>query len=248
MIPKEFDLITKDDIDALIHNKIPEGRTIEYKEHLPGGADEERREFLSDVSSFANAAGGDLIFGIREKRDENDKATGIPETAPGLAGVNPDAEKRRYEDILRASINPRIPSLRVRHIDGFTLGPIILLRIQKSWAAPHMVIFKNLSRFFTRTSAGKHQLDVREIRAAFFASENIRAKVKQLRDGRLARILADETVIKLKAGPKIILHMVPLNFTDPTFMVDMLSFVEQPFRLRPLSAVQTHHRINIDVF
>jgi len=36
-------------------------------------------EFLSDVTSFAKAAGGDLIFGIRDRREEG-KSTGEIET------------------------------------------------------------------------------------------------------------------------------------------------------------------------
>ena len=70
MIPKEFDTIGKEDIEALVANAVSEGRTIEYKEKLPGGTDDDRREFLADASSFANAGGGDLIYGIREKRPE----------------------------------------------------------------------------------------------------------------------------------------------------------------------------------
>ena len=46
---------TRDDIDALVADAVKEGRTIEYKQAMPGGADADRKEFLADVSSFANA-------------------------------------------------------------------------------------------------------------------------------------------------------------------------------------------------
>jgi len=36
-----------------------------------------------------------------------------------------------------------------------------------------MVVFKQLSRFYSRSSAGKHRLDVGEIRAAFALSEEL---------------------------------------------------------------------------
>ncbi|MCK5240903.1 ATP-binding protein [bacterium] len=48
----------------MISNQIQESRTIEYKESLPGNSDQDKREFLADISSFANAAGGDLLYGI----------------------------------------------------------------------------------------------------------------------------------------------------------------------------------------
>ncbi len=63
MISREFDTITKEDIEALVTDAVPEDRTIEYKQQLPGGTDEDKREFLADVSSFANAAGGDVLYG-----------------------------------------------------------------------------------------------------------------------------------------------------------------------------------------
>lgn len=53
MIQKQFELIDKGDIDALIANGIGESRTLEYKQELPGPADENKKEFLADVSSFA---------------------------------------------------------------------------------------------------------------------------------------------------------------------------------------------------
>src|SRR5208282_6134552 len=104
MIPREFDAITKADIDSLVVNAVAERRTIEYKQQLPGNGDEEKREFLADVSSFANAAGGDIIYGITEQRDEKDTPTGIPEKAEGLANVNADAEKLHLEEIIRSGI------------------------------------------------------------------------------------------------------------------------------------------------
>ncbi len=64
MIPKPLDKIEKPDIDALVANAVSERRTIEYKLVLPENADSNKKEFLADVSSFANAAGGDLLFGV----------------------------------------------------------------------------------------------------------------------------------------------------------------------------------------
>ena len=37
---------------------------MEYKRETYGTNDDQRREFLADVSSFANAAGGDLVIGM----------------------------------------------------------------------------------------------------------------------------------------------------------------------------------------
>jgi len=246
MIPRDFDAITKADIDSLVVNAVAERRTIEYKQQLPGNGDEEKREFLADVSSFANAAGGDIIYGITEQRDEKDKPTGIPEKAGGLAAINADAEKLRLEEIIRSGIDPRVPGIRIGHYDGFASGPIILIRVTKSWVSPHMVVFKNHSRFFTRNSAGKHQLDVREIRAAFTASGDLRGKITNFRTERLGKIIANEAPINLPATPKVILHLVPVSILDPVIQLDLTPLSNDPNLAAPINNGSYDRRNNLD--
>ncbi len=221
MIEKDFDGITKEDIDALITNGVSEGRSLEYKEQLPGESGDEKREFLADASSFANAGSGDLIYGIREHRDANGKATGTAEAAEGLRDINADAQERRLENLLRDGIDPRIPSVRVKHIDGFAAGPVIILRLPKSWASPHVVRFKNLSRFFSRTSAGKYQLDVREIRAAVLASETLGERISAFRSDRAGRILTGEAPLPLGQAPRFVLHLLPVRGFSEGNAVDL---------------------------
>ena len=71
---KPLDEITEADLQYYIDEEIVETKTIEYKEKLPGKIDKDKnkkedknkdkKEFLGDVSSFANAAGGHIIYGI----------------------------------------------------------------------------------------------------------------------------------------------------------------------------------------
>ena len=69
MISKPLDAITLDDLHRLLENRISEGKTIEYKQVLPGGTDGEKIKFLRAVSSFANTAGGDLFYGQRRRME-----------------------------------------------------------------------------------------------------------------------------------------------------------------------------------
>jgi len=66
MINKHIDKIEFNDLEQLQSNVVLEGKTIEYKKLLPTNSDADRKEFLTDISSFSNASGGDLIFGISE--------------------------------------------------------------------------------------------------------------------------------------------------------------------------------------
>ena len=246
MIPKEFDAITKADIDALVTNAVTERRTIEYKQQLPDNGDEGKREFLADVSSFANAGGGDIIYGITEQRDAQGKATGIPEKAEGLAIPNAGAEKLRLEEIIRTGIDPRIPGIRIGHYDGFPAGPVFLIRVPKSWVSPHMVTFKNHSRFYTRNSGGKQQLDVREIRTAFAATGDLRAKISGFQTERLGKIIANEGPAVLPEAAKIVLHLVPLTIHDQTNQIDLTILSADANLAAPIWNHSTSCRINFD--
>lgn len=241
MIPiSSFDEITKDDIRLLIENQVSEGRTIDYKRTLPGGGDEDKREFLADVASFANSSGGDLLYGVTENG-------GVPTAADGLAGIDPDHERLRLDGTIRTGIAPRIPGVRIVAIDGFDQGPVILVRIPKSWASPHMVTFKNLSRFFVRTSAGKSQMDVDEIRQAFLLSESISDRIKAFRLDRLAQIAAGETPVPLPDNPKIVLHLLPLvAFTSTSFQIQPQAMREHRNDYMPLNGSADVGRFNVD--
>ena len=63
LLGKPLASIAESDLEELIEHGIPEGKTVEHKRVLPGNADACKREFLADVSSFANAAGGHIIYG-----------------------------------------------------------------------------------------------------------------------------------------------------------------------------------------
>lgn len=213
MIQKVFDDIAKTDIDFLIDNKISEIKTLEYKETLPGSKDGDKKEFLADISSFANASGGDLIYGIKEAKNSKCKKTGEPEKVVPLQSITADEAKLQIENLIRTGIAPRI-SVHVKEITGYGddgNGFVIFVRIPQSFASPHMVIFKNSSRFYCRNSAGKYQLDVQEIRSAFLATDSQADRIRSFLQDRLAKILADETPIELSMPHRIVLHILPLN-------------------------------------
>ena len=59
MIPKPLDKIEAADIQSLVTNGDEERRTMDFKRDLPGNADKDKNELRADVTSFANAGGGD---------------------------------------------------------------------------------------------------------------------------------------------------------------------------------------------
>ena len=57
-LDKTFDNINEADLRQLIENNVSEQKTVEYKELLPENSRESKKEFLADVSSFANTDRG----------------------------------------------------------------------------------------------------------------------------------------------------------------------------------------------
>jgi len=195
-----FEEISEADLVSLIENGYAERQTIEYKRELPRTSDSGKREFLADASSFANAGGGDLLFGIEAKN-------GVPVRVAPLGG-SPDEDKLAWESSLLNGVSPRIPGVQVREIpvEG---GHVLHFRIPKSWAGPHAVTYKGSFRFYARTSAGKYQLDVGQLRAAFVGGTELADRVRAFRAERLGLVLAGETPVPLYPNPKVIVHLVP---------------------------------------
>jgi len=238
---KQLESIEESDLRALVDNQVPESRTIEYKESLPGNSDSDKKEFLADVSSFGNAAGGHLIFGIRER-------SGVPSELCGLQNINADAEIMRLENIIRDCIEPRIPGVSMRTVPLQTSGVAIIIRIPRSWALPHMVTFKGHSKFYSRNSAGKYPLDVSELRAAFALSETTTERIRSFRTARLSKIVAGETPVSLDEVPRIVLHIIPFGAFDPAARFDVSSLARDTGRLQPIYTEGWNRRHNFDGF
>lgn len=230
MIPKPIDKIESIDIEALISEEVQEGRTLDYKQKLPSKDAGEKTDFLIDIAAFANAAGGDLIFGIKEKIGPDGKRTGVPESSIndcGLEGINLDETVRRLDDIIQQGIDPRVNGVRMQIIKGFPKGPVIVVRVPKSLMSPHMVTFNKNSLFYSRNNGGNYRLSALEIRSAFTLSEGLIERIKQFRDERVARIIAGETPVKVSENPKRILHILPLLAFDPTSRNDFTTLARE---------------------
>ncbi len=210
--------IDESDLQALVDAQVAERKTIEYKQALPGGTDDNKREFLADVSSFANAAGGNLLFGVEAQ-------AGIPTKLTGIQLDDVDAQKLRLENMLRDGIAPRLPRVDVHPVvlaskPGYY---VLILRMQKSWLSPHRVIFKDHGHFYSRNSAGKYRLDVTELRTAFELSGTTAERIRDFRAERLSRIGAgEETPAPLdEQAPKLVLHMIPFNAFSTSVSLDL---------------------------
>jgi hypothetical protein len=237
-----FDQIAAPDLQSLIDTGVPEGLAIEYKAGLYGRNDAGVKEFLKDVSSFANTAGGHLIIGM----DESD---GFAVRIVPLTELNPDEEVLRLENLLRDGVEPRLSGARIRAVPIGTTGFVIVIRVPRSWNPPHRVSARNTNRFYIRNSAGSHEVSVEELRVLFNVSATVHDRIRAFRQERLAKISAGETPVALanELG-KTVLHIVPFSAFSGREQVDLVRAYEQHGLLRPISAMGFTPRFNFDGF
>jgi len=240
MISRRLEEVGEFDLDHLVANSVPEGKTIEYKKVLPGNLDSDKKEFLADVSSFANTAGGDLIFGI-------DETQGAPVDIPGLALPDPDAEVRRLDSIINDGLEPRV-RFAARVVQRGARPPVLIVRTERSWIGPHRVVFKGHDKFYARSSAGKYPMDVSELRSAFTLAGSVTERVRQFREERIARLRDNRTPIPMvKGASRTIIHCIPLESFTRTVQYDVLKYSQQTAKFPPiLQGSGWSHRINLD--
>ncbi|MEY2536358.1 MAG: hypothetical protein QOG67_98 [Verrucomicrobiota bacterium] len=227
MIDRELKTINEADLLKLIGDPVLEGKTIEYKAELAISTDEQKRKFFASVASFANASGGDIIFGIAA-------ADGKPSSLSPLVSFNPDADVLRLRDLIRAHIEPTISGFDFRAVELTGGGHALVLRIPKTWVGAHMVTYNHDFRFYTRDLAGRRLMDAPEIRSAFTLAETTIEKVNRFRLERLGNIVAGETPVHLQHNSAIALHLVPLRSFDPNFTAELNLLRSNPARLPPL--------------
>lgn len=228
--------IGEDDLHELIDGGVTEGRTIEYKLEL-GGRDRDRREFLADVSSFANTAGGHLLLGVREEGGE-------PRELCGLDVDDPDKLVQGLEERLYHGLDPRLPGHETRPIPLANGRHVVVIRIRPSLVGPHMVTYQNHGHFYGRHSHGKHALGVTELRQAFLRAADFGDRARSWRGQRLQGLFEGLPVQLRSDGPVVVLHIAPFAGFELGARVDVTALPGR--RIFPLGHTVQSSRYNFD--
>ena len=239
MLPTQLDSIDESHLQALVVSGVRESRSLEFKAKLVWGNESEKKEFLADVSALANGGGGDLVFGIDEDH-------GVASAVVGLDSFDPDEDTLRIESTVRDGIAPRIVGIRLQPVALSNDRWAIIIRVPNSLNRPHMVVFKQWSRFYSRNSAGKYQLDVHELRSTFMASESLAERVRQLRIERIDAILQGNIPEPLSGKSYMCIHMISISAFDPSFSFDIPTVQERGDALPPIGLGGWSPRVNFD--
>lgn len=236
---KPLDNITEADIAAMIESGVREGQTIEFKRETYQRNDEGKREFLKDISSLANTAGGHLIIGIC-------CTDGVASRVNPLEGLEVDKEILWLDSLVQSCIEPRIPGLRIVAVP-FGDGVVLVARVPKSWFLPHRVAFKS-QRFYARNSAGVYEPDVGELRSLFTLASASAERASQFCDRRLEAIQNNSTPVPVSGNEdRFILHMWPLGaFSGLSQTVDLDQAYQLQNEFRPINSTGYSARVNFD--
>jgi hypothetical protein len=226
VIAKPLDDINEAALNELVSAAVPEKRTIDYKREIQQLNDAGRRELLADVSSFANTAGGDLIFGMTE-------SSNIPTGVPGIQMSDPGKEILRLDNIIRDGISPRIR--HVTHAVPLANGyHVLIVRSEQSWYGPHRVVFQGSGKFWGRTSNGKYELDVMELRNAFLLANTVIEKVAAFRAERVIALESGRSIVPLPRGPILALHVMPVESFRSNRSLDVIGLKSLAAMLQPM--------------
>jgi hypothetical protein len=229
--------ITLADIEALIQDQVPESRTLDYKRDLYTNSDRDKKNFLIDVSAFANTVGGYLIIGIAEEDS-------VPKTIDGVKIQEFDNLKLRFENILRMSVDPSIRGVEFHAVDFADDKKVLIIEVPRSISRPHAVTFQKYHRFHGRNSCGTYPFEVDDIRQAILESETLATKIKNFRNNRVSMIVVGETPIPLKLEAKVVLHIMPVSSFELNAHInfDKVEINEMP----PITSGSYGKRYNLD--
>jgi Putative DNA-binding domain len=203
MLNKRPEDVTFADVQSLVDTQQQEGYQLDYKVDiaLPLKG-EDKKEFLRDVTSFANTYGGYLILGVEENK-------GVPTgNIPGLAIDNFDRFKRDIETIIRDSIEPRLFAHTIREFKLDSGRYLIVLHIPRSWNPPHRGLG---DQFYNRHSAGKSPLGVEQLRRVFTQGADNLERIRRFVRERAFLVHTGDGPISLSPNtPKVIVHVIPL--------------------------------------
>ncbi len=203
-IEKPLKDVTLVEVQGLVDRSVGESLHLDYKAAFALTTREDQKEFLKDVSAFANSQGGLLIYGIEEEKDAQGKNTGLPKRILGVPVPNADQLTQQIENYLRDGIEERLPRYELNFIPVGTTGSLILIRVPWSMRSPHMVKL-GADRLFKRIIGGCQNMSVGQIRDSVLQTQSITEGVEAFIKSRVDKLRA-------RSGDTFLtVHVVPLQ-------------------------------------
>jgi len=150
-------LKNKTDLEALNTGNVKEGISLEYKASpaIDKKDDMKKLEMARDVAAFANAGGGQIVYGMTENDHE---PAGLDDGVDGK--VYPEIW---FEQVLQQHIKPVIVGLRIRHVPLTKPMVAVVIDVPSTKADPHQV---SDGRYYRRHNYNRLIMEHYEVRDA----------------------------------------------------------------------------------
>ena len=234
---KDIRQITPDEIRSLIANGTIENKHLEFKETIPDNSQTDRNKFLATVVSFANSDGGLIIYGLRQNR------LGAADEVKGVSSASTDQDFTRLQQIIQAGIEPRInvPDICELVVDGKKL---YLMRVDQGLNRPHRA--SHNQKFYGRSTSGRYELDISELRNLFLFSRNTKERVERFVVDRIIRIKSGDFPFGFLRNRIVALHLVPLIALEENFALDLRKTDKEMGSISPIETRSYNHVYNFD--
>jgi hypothetical protein len=149
-------LETLADLELLHRNQVSESLALEYKaSQAVDNADGRKTEIAKDVSAMANAAGGQFVYGMKERNQ-------LPDGLDG--GVDSRFGGLWFEQVIQQNVRPQIEGLVVRAIQRGNGNILVVLNVPPALVrAPHQL---KDGRYYRRRNFRNDIMEDYEVREA----------------------------------------------------------------------------------
>jgi len=147
----------EEDVQLLINDGVQESLFLEFKGCEALKKDNETRSEVSkDISSFANSAGGTIVYGLIEENHFPKKID---------VGYDPsEITKEWLEQIINSNIQQRVDNLKIKQIRIKQTGKVLyVVNIPQSFRAPHMASDHKFYKRFNFHSVPMEEYEVRDV-------------------------------------------------------------------------------------
>jgi hypothetical protein len=195
--------INDETLKGLIGNE-REGKRIEYKRELPGKTEEDKAEFLKDITAFANTEGGDIVYGMADVK-------GVASAFMPIENSRIDGEKLRLHEIHDRWVLPRIPALTIHPVPVEPGKSLVIVRDDQSHIGPHQVIASDSYKFHGRNTAGTYTMEVDELRSKILRQASLPERMSDFRQLRIDLMVnrPEDLPTPIKDERKLVVHYLP---------------------------------------
>jgi hypothetical protein len=169
---------TEADLISLHAGVVKESLHIEYKasDSVDKRDNKKKLEMARDISAFANADGGQVIYGMTENKDHE---------PDGLdAGLDPrEYPESWFEQVLQQHVTPLLNAVRPRHVPLSTGRVAVVIDIPATNGDPHQVD----GRYYRRHNFNRLAMEHYEVRDMFRRSTHPDLAIRFCFDGMKER-------------------------------------------------------------